>query len=48
MEIALIKEGVVINRVLANSVEMAETIFPGYTAIEDDSRSYNIGDNYAE
>jgi hypothetical protein len=46
MEIALIKEGVVVNRVMVNSVEMAQAIFPGYTAIEDNSRSYNIGDNY--
>lgn len=46
MEALLIKDGIVINRVLVTSIARAETIFPEYNIVEDNDRSYSIGDSY--
>lgn len=48
MEIALIKNGIVVNRIVANSIESISSAYADYTLVNDEARSLNIGDEYTE
>lgn len=48
MEVALISNGVVTNRIVVSSVEEAGRLFPGHTAVEDNDRIWMKGSDYTE
>lgn len=46
MDVFLISDGVIVNAVVVESVEQAEVLYPGVTAVErtPDNQHLNIGD----
>lgn len=45
----VVKNGIVVNRILAKTIEIARKVsYTTDTIIEDNNNSYSVGDNYTE
>ena len=48
MVVAIIKDGIVDNRIVVSSIEKSQSLFPDHISINDDDNNWNIGDTYTE